>query len=298
MQHHVIPKGKLIAIGGNEDKYTEHEPDFIQKNNPNFFELAILRRIVSECAVTEPRVEVITTASRIPEEIGETYLNAFLNIGCRHVGLMHIKSREEAGQKNYIDRMQKADAVMFTGGDQFRLSSILGGTELMQMVHHRYYAEPFVVAGTSAGAMAMSRTMIRMGSSSESLLKGQVKMASGLGFIDDVIIDSHFVKRGRFGRLAQAIAGNPHSIGIGLGEDTGVLITEANHLETIGSGLVIIFDGHQIRHNNISELPDGAPISIENLVVHVLSLGNTYSLHNRRFGVGSAPIFTDTENEE
>ncbi|MCB0483532.1 MAG: cyanophycinase [Flavobacteriales bacterium] len=293
----MTPLGKLIAIGGNEDKYTEQESNFIQKNNPNFFELGILRRIVAECEVNEPRIEVITTASRIPEEIGKTYLNAFLGIGCRHVGIMHIGSREEAVEKKYADRMQKADAVMFTGGDQFRLSSILGGTPLMEVVSQKYFSGPFVVAGTSAGAMAMSRTMIRMGSSSEALLKGQVKLASGLGFIDDVIIDSHFVKRGRFGRLAQAIAGNPVSIGIGLGEDTGVLITKGNNLETIGSGLVIIFDGHQIRHNNISELPDGAPISIEHMIVHVLSLGNTYSLDSRRFGVGSAPVFTDTENE-
>jgi cyanophycinase len=297
MQHRVKPVGKLIAIGGNEDKYTENEPDFHQKNNPNFFELGILRRIVAESNHAEPRVEVITTASRIPEEIGDTYLNAFSNIGCRHVGVMHIKSREDATQQYYLDRMQKADAVMFTGGDQFRLSSILGGTALMELVHNRYFSEPFLVAGTSAGAMAMSRTMIRMGSSSEALLKGHIKMASGLGFIDDVIIDSHFVKRGRFGRLAQAIAGNPESIGIGLGEDTGVLITEGNYIETIGSGLVIIFDGHQIRHNNISELPDGAPISIENLVVHVLSLGNTYNLAQRRFGVGAAPQFVDDSNE-
>lgn len=295
MQSRFVPKGKLIAIGGNEDKYTEQEPDFIQRNNPHFFELGILKRIVKECRSSNPHVEVITTASRIPEEIGETYLNAFTSIGCEKVGVMNIRDRSEANNPAFVERMKQADAVMFTGGDQFRLSSILGGTNLIKTVINRYENEDFVIAGTSAGAMAMSQSMIRGGASSDALLKGQVKMASGLGFIDEVIIDSHFVKRGRFGRLAQSIAGNPACIGIGLGEDTGVLITEGNKLETIGSGLVIVFDGQEIKHNNISDLPDGAPISIENLVVHVMSLGNQYLLNERKFVVGQTMVFEDED---
>jgi cyanophycinase len=114
-------------------------------------------------------------------------------------------------------------------------------------------------------------------------LKGQVKITTGLGFIDDVIIDSHFEKRGRFGRLAQAVASNPGCIGIGLGEDTGMLITEGNKMEAIGSGLVMIIDGHDIRHSNIADIPDGNPISIENLKVHFCEKGNGYLLADRRF---------------
>ncbi|MBI3143439.1 MAG: cyanophycinase [Bacteroidetes bacterium] len=292
----VRPKGKLVAIGGNEDKYTEHEPDFAQRANPHFFQLGILRRIVQECSVENPHVEVITTASRIPEEIGETYLNAFLSIGCERVGVMNIHERAQAGDRDFLQRISVANAVMFTGGDQFRLSSILGGTAFLSMVLQRYKTDNFVVAGTSAGAMAMSKTMIRGGNSSDALIKGQVKLGAGLGFIDGVIIDSHFVKRGRFGRLAQSVAGNPATIGLGLGEDTGVLISQGNEMEVIGSGLVIVLDGTDIQHNNISELPEGAPISIENLRVHVMALGNCYSLQDRKFQIGNPMVFQDNEN--
>ena len=172
---------------------------------------------------------------------------------------------------------------MFTGGNQLRLSTFFGGTEILHTLHDRYMHENFVIAGTSAGAMAMSNTMIYHGSSSGALIKGEVKITTGLAFIKDVIIDSHFDKRSRFGRLAQSVASNPGCIGIGLGEDTGVLITEGKHLEIIGSGLVLIFDGHQIRHSNIADLQEGSPISIENLIVHVLTKGNAYDLKTRKF---------------
>ena len=160
---------------------------------------------------------------------------------------------------------------------------IFGGTEFLRTVISRYQNENFVIAGTSAGAMAMSNTMIYQGSSTGSLLKGEVKITTGLALIKDVIIDSHFVTRGRFGRLAQAVASNPSCIGIGLGEDTGVLIKEGNKMEAIGSGLVLIFDGHNIRHSNIADIEEGQPLSIENLIVHVMAKGNFYYLHERKF---------------
>ena len=153
----------------------------------------------------------------------------------------------------------------------------------MDILLDRYQHENFVVAGTSAGAMAMSNTMIYEGNATQAHLKGEVKITTGLGFIDDVIVDSHFEKRGRFGRLAQAIATNPQCIGIGLGEDTGMLILEGNKMEAIGSGLVIIIDGHEIGHSNIADIPDGNPISIENLKVHFCEKGNGYWLHERKF---------------
>ena len=131
--------------------------------------------------------------------------------------------------------------------------------------------------------MAMSATMIYEGNATRAHLKGEVKMTSGMGFIDTVIIDSHFEKRGRFNRLAQAVATNPACLGIGLGEDTGMLLTEGNKLEAIGSGLVIIIDGHNIRHSNIADIPEGNPISIENLRVHFCEKGNGYLLKERKF---------------
>ncbi|MGI4821819.1 MAG: cyanophycinase, partial [Janthinobacterium lividum] len=148
----------------------------------------------------------------------------------------------------------------------------------------RYHAEPnFVIAGTSAGAMAMSQHMIRGGSVPEALLKGAVKMGHGLGLLPTAIIDSHFVKRGRFGRLIEAVALYPKFIGIGLGEDTGVLITDGHLVETIGSNLVIILDGHDIVHNNAAAAKKSTALSIENIRMHVLAKGNVYCITERKF---------------
>jgi len=277
------PKGKLIAVGGAEDKGTDLERGQISRNNLNFFELGILRRIVEEAGGPAVRIEIVTTASIIPNEVGENYLNAFGKISCTNVGLMHIRNRQDAMKDEYLERVRHCDAVMFSGGNQLRLSATFGGTDFLDILLDRFQHENFVVAGTSAGAMAMSNTMIYEGNATQAHLKGEVKITTGLGFIDDVIVDSHFEKRGRFGRLAQAIATNPQCIGIGLGEDTGMLILEGNKMEAIGSGLVIIIDGHEIGHSNIADIPDGNPISIENLKVHFCEKGNGYWLRERKF---------------
>lgn len=277
------PKGKLIAIGGAEDKGTDLEKGEILRNNLNFFELGILKRIIEETGGTEKRIEVVTTASSIPYEVGENYLNAFGKIGCTNVGLMHIRNREDVKQEDYLQRIKACDAVMFSGGNQMRLSSIFGGTTFLDILKKRYQNEAFVVAGTSAGAMAMSSTMIYEGNATKAHLKGEVKITTGLAFMDNVIFDSHFEKRGRFGRLAQAVATNPSCIGIGLGEDTGMMITEGNKMHAIGSGLVIIIDGHELGHCNIADIPEGNPISVENLKVHFCENGNGYLVNERKF---------------
>ncbi|MEO8763097.1 MAG: cyanophycinase [Ginsengibacter sp.] len=278
------PQGKLFAIGGAEDKGVDLEKGEMVRNNLNFFELGILRHIFEEAGGSGIRMEVITTASMIPNEVGENYLNAFGKIGCTNIGLMPIRNRADAMDKEYIDRIKKCNAIMFSGGNQLRLSATFGGTEFLEIALNRYNEEKnFVVAGTSAGAMAMSNTMIYEGNATTAHLKGEVKITTGLGFMDDVIFDSHFEKRGRFGRLAQAIATNPSAVGIGLGEDTGMLIREGNIMEAIGSGLVMIIDGHDIRHSNIADIPDGNPISIENIKVHFCEKGNGYLLKERRF---------------
>ncbi|MBL0234619.1 MAG: cyanophycinase [Chitinophagaceae bacterium] len=274
-------KGKLIAIGGAEDKGTDLETGKINRNNLNFGELGILRRVVEESGGPSARIEVITTASMIPYEVGEAYLDAFGRLGCTNVGLMHIRTREDAMAEHYVERVRNCDAVMFSGGNQLRLSATDGGTEFLSILKKRYKEENFVIAGTSAGAMAMSNTMIYEGNATRAHLKGEVKITTGLGFIGNIIIDSHFEKRGRFNRLAQAVASNPGCIGMGLGEDTGMLITEGNRMEAIGSGLVIIIDGHDIRHSNIADIPDGNPISLENLKVHFCEKGNGYLLNER-----------------
>ena len=293
----MIPKGKLIAIGGAEDKGTDLEKGEVFRSNLNFFELGILRRIVEVAGGTEARLEVITTASTIPYEVGENYLNAFGKIGCTDIGVIHIRNREDALNEEYIQRISTCAGVMFSGGNQLRLTAIFGGTKFLEIIKNRYLTENFLIAGTSAGAMAMSNTMIYEGNATRAHLKGEVKITTGLGFMDQVIFDSHFEKRGRFARLAQAVSGNPSCIGIGLGEDTGMLITQGNRMEAIGSGLVIIVDGHDIKHTNMADIPEGNPLSIENLKVHFCAKGNGYLVNEREFvelmGTSTTPIMYD-----
>ena len=178
---------------------------------------------------------------------------------------------------------------MFTGGDQLRLTSILGGTKFHDILLDKYQHEDFVYAGTSAGAAAASNNMIYQGSSHEALLQGEVKITSGLGLMNDVIIDTHFVQRGRIGRLFQAVVGNPKVLGIGLGEDTGLLITNNNtHMEAIGSGLVILVDGKEVKDTNLTSVEMGQPISINHLVTHVMSQYDTFDLETFKMTIKSS----------
>lgn len=278
------PKGKIIAIGGNEDKGTYSNSRSQRKYYLNFFELGILKRFTAELGKANPQIEVITTASMIPEEVGAIYQKAFSILDLHNVGLMHIRTQTETDLPENLERLRQADGILFSGGDQSRIIRAFAGTEFLHICKHRYqHEESFVIAGTSAGAMAMSGIMITRGSSFEALMKGTVKLDLGLDFLSNVIIDSHFVKRGRFGRLMEAVALHPNKIGIGLGEDTGVLITKGNLIETIGSNLVIIVDGYHIRHNNVNEVNRGEPLSIENMILHVLAKGNVYDIYLREF---------------
>ncbi|MCC9168828.1 cyanophycinase [Pontibacter harenae] len=284
------PKGKIIAIGGNEDKGTYPNPKSKKKYYLDFFELGILKRFLQEIPATNPHIEVITTASMIPEEVGERYLSAFGILGAGNVNLMHIREENDVLNSEYISRVKAADGILFSGGDQSRITRIFKNSEILQIIKQRYQQESFVLAGTSAGAMAMSKFMIKGGSATESLLRGSVKMASGLNILSGVIIDTHFIIRGRFGRLMEAVATHPKTIGIGLGEDTGILITEGNMIETIGSNLVIIADGHDIGYTNIEEVAIGRPIAIENIVMHVLAKGNVYDIYKRQFYRNSSTL--------
>jgi len=289
------PNGKLIAVGGAEDKGTESEGHYREASNLHFFELAILKRFVQECGGHESPIEVITTASSIPLEVGDNYNHAFGKIGCSNIRIMPVRNRDEARDPANVERIRQAKGVMFSGGDQLRLSSIFGGTEFLDLLHERYRRDHLIIAGTSAGAMAMSNTMIYQGRSDIAHLKGEVKITTGLAFMPDVIIDSHFIKRGRFSRLAQAIASNPACTGIGLGEDTGVIVTGSNHLEVIGSGAVVVIDGRDIRQSNITEVTVGTPISVDNLRVSIMVRGNSYMLKERHFVHGEVAEEQDTE---
>lgn len=287
----MVPKGKLVIIGGAVDlgsslSYNENisHPHYIK-----FFERGILRRMITESAKKENSViEVITTASKIPEIVGPEYIKSFRQLQVNNVHILDIRNREDASTADALERVRKADIVMFSGGDQLRLSAIFGGTDFLRILKNRYAQEALVIAGTSAGAAAASANMIYRGSSSEALLKGEVQITGGLGFIDDVIIDTHFVQRGRIGRLFYAVASNPGMLGVGLGEDAGLLITDGMCLEAIGSGLTILVDGRYISETNIYDVEIGAPVSIDNLKVHVMSIFDKYDLHKHELIINKA----------
>ena len=275
--------GKLMIIGGAVNKGSFSETDYDQniEKNLNFFERGILRKIIDESRLKEDSViEVITTASQIPQIVGPEYKKAFEFLGAKNVNILDITNREQANSDGITARATAADVVMFTGGDQLRLTSILGGTRFHDIILQKYQEENFIYAGTSAGAAAASENMIYQGSSSEALLKGEIKTTQGLGFIDNVIVDTHFVQRGRIGRLFQAVVNNPRTLGIGLGEDTGLYI-DKGIMTAIGSGLVILVDGRFIKDTNLTNIELGKPISIDNLIVHVLSQDDFYDLKEK-----------------
>src|SRR5215217_7074731 len=212
------PKGQLVIIGGAEDKGDKSESPELANNNEE-----ILRTVLPYNM--KRRTELITTGSKAQDEVKKKYQEAFKRVDSPNIGFIEIENVQDARNESYIKRIEKATAVFFTGGDQFRLSTILGGTPIVEIVRDRYEQDPdFLVAGTSAGAMVMSKIMISEGGKHEALLKGDVKTTSGFGLLDYCIVDTHFIKRGRFGRLAQAIITNPGQLGLGLGEDTALLI--------------------------------------------------------------------------
>ena len=291
----IYPKGHLISVGGAEDKGTDLEKGIVQRNRLNFFEIGILKNIVSLIeGGQEPRVEVITTASAIPDEVAQNYKDAFEKLGCLNVGHLRIRNREDVAAPDNLARLKSCNCIMFSGGNQLRLSSIFGGTTFLDVLKTRYQEENFLIAGTSAGAMAMSNTMIYEGNAGTANLKGEVKMTTGLGLMQNVIIDTHFDKRGRFNRLAQAVAAQPGAIGIGLGEDTGVIVSDGHELKAIGSGSVVIIDGKNIDYNNIADIRFGEPISVENIIVHILSKGDGYNLEIRKFA-GAEIVYDDED---
>jgi cyanophycinase len=275
-------KGTLIPIGGAEDKGIDYNyiKSAAENSRFDFFEAGILRQIVKVVEEQEgaPRIELITTASSFPEKMEETYCNAFGKLGCNNMQHLFITHRDQVDTEENLKRLEACNCIIFTGGDQLRLTSILGGTELLACIKRRYQEEPIVVAGTSAGAMAMGGTMIYDGNATRAHLKGEIKFSTGFDFISNVIIDTHFEKRGRFNRLAQAVAVQPGILGFGLAEDTGLIISGGNHIEVIGSGIITVLNGKNITYTNLIDIEERMPISVENIIVHILSQGEKFDL--------------------
>lgn len=273
------PKGTLIAIGGNEEKeFTRIDERF----HTDFGEGGILHHIIKHAGGPKSRIEVITSASDIPKIVGEKYWETFMNLGAENVGVLDIRDRNLANSSNVLKRIEDADAVLFSGGDQSQISRFIKDTKTHELICDRFENENFIVAGTSAGAVVMSDDMITGGRPGNILKKNDLKMGKGLGLMKKVIFDSHFIRRGRFGRLAEAVAKYPTKLGIGLGEDTGLIITEGNVCEIIGSGMVVLFDGSNFKFNNYSDLKDNAAVSLANLTVHVLATQDKYYIREKK----------------
>lgn len=268
--------GVLIPIGGAEDKGEEEHPKL------PYEEKGVLKHVLDEAKGADSKVVLMTTASKIPTELKVHYKFGFGRLGCKDFKHYHITEKEQCDDKNLIDDIRTADVVMFSGGNQTRIPKAMRKTELHYLLLDRYERDGLVIAGTSAGAMAMSSKMIAGGSAPEAFIKGAVKMRKGLSFIPDVIIDTHFVRRGRFGRLAEAMAKYPGCIGIGLAEDTGGIITEGGEeLRVIGSGMLIVMDPGKLTHNNHEILEDGILMSMTGLTTHFLVNGDRFNFKTR-----------------
>ena len=275
-------KGTLIPIGGNEDKGNEANELYTME----FIDEGILFHVVKEAGGKDSKIVVIPTASSIPVEVGENYISAFSKLGCTNVSVLDIRSKKDSELQSSIDLISSANCIMFSGGDQSKITDRIGGTRIHKIIVDRFKNETgFVVAGTSAGAMAMANEMIAGGSATEAFIKGAVTMYKGLGLIPELIIDTHFIRRGRFGRQSEAVAKHPNLLGIGLAEDTGMIIKNGNNCTIIGSGMVIVFDGRKLTHNNEKVLQEGTPMTMANLIVHVLSNGDQYDIKNRQVTV-------------
>jgi cyanophycinase len=196
------------------------------------------------------------------------------------VEVLDIRKKSQSSDPAILKAVEQADCVLFSGGNQALISTKIGRTPLHTLMAERLAKESFVISGTSAGAMAMATNMIAGGSASEALLKGAVHMRPGLGLIPELILDTHFVRRGRFGRLAEAIAAFPQTLGIGLAEDTGLIIKH-NQFTVIGSGMVVVMDPSALSHNSHGLLKKGTAMSLGNLTVHILANGDRFTLDNK-----------------
>ncbi|MEJ8757276.1 cyanophycinase [Pontibacter sp. H259] len=272
-----VPKGKLLAIGGKESK-AEAEDTEVQRLSKDFIREEILKRFVDELRGENPMVAVLPTASGEPEESAKSYVKEFTKLGISDVQVLDIQNRADAMKEENCEIIRKAAGIMITGGDQLKLTAILGGTSFLETIKERYTFNDFIIAGTSAGAAALSTPMIYEGETNKGMLKGDVRITTGLEFLKNVAIDTHFIQRGRIIRMAQCIATNPGCIGIGLEEDTAILVTEGRHIEVIGTGLVTVVDGMKITRNSIYEIETGQPFSLCGMTVHLMAAEETYVL--------------------
>jgi len=258
-------KGNLIIIGGAEDKYGE---------------CRILKQVAEVIGGNEARLTILTTATQHPDAVGSEYRSVFNRLGTRHIDVLNVNSRDDANTDVNAEIVRNSTGIFFTGGDQLRITSILGGTKVYSTMKDAY-ARGVTIIGTSAGASGMSSTMIVDGNSNDPARKCTLKMAPGLGLLEEVIIDQHFDQRGRVGRLLCGVAENPDILGIGIDEDTAVKVSSNARFVVIGTNAVTVIDGRTIKSSNVSELKPDEIMAIINVTLHVLPEGYGFDMKNR-----------------
>jgi len=264
-------RGWIVPIGGAENK----------ENDPH-----ILERFVRVSGGDEANIVVIPTASRM-HETGSRYEKLFADLGAAKVAVMDFDTRRDCQEPGRLRRLEEATGIFFTGGNQLRLTTLLGGTPVAKLIRVRN-ARGVAVGGTSAGASILSEHMIAFGDEGSAVISGSVRLAPGLGLTNRFIIDQHFRERDRLGRLITALAYNPFAIGIGLDEDTAAFVGPDETIEVEGSGGVTVVDAADVSYSSISEVSEGQPVCILGLRLHVLTAGATFNLHTRQAAAATA----------
>ena len=259
--------GHLFAIGGAENKQSAP---------------AVLSKVMSLAPQGNNEVAVIATASSIPDDVLPAYERIFTHLGASRVHRLSAQTRDAADCAENVRVIESSGIIFFTGGDQLRLTSVLGGSALLAAVRERFISGA-VIAGTSAGAAALCSTMIYNGNAADALHKGAVNMSAGLGFVDGLIIDTHFLERGRFTRLMEVGATNPEILGVGVGEDAAVIIHPDRVLEAIGPGHVILVDSRDLARSNVAALAMGGAVAIEHVIMHALISGHGFDIDARSY---------------
>lgn len=265
-------KGTLIVIGGHEEKSAEGDCE-------------ILKEVAGRASRTKGNLLIITAATSLPEEVGAEYTAIFRKLGVSRLDVLDVRSREEAQRPEALEKMRQASLVFFTGGDQLRITSQMGDSPVYQCMNE-LYQHGATIAGTSAGAAAMPETMLIAGPGDESNEISAIGMAPGLALIHGVVIDSHFAERGRFGRLLGAVAQNPRNLGLGIDENTAVVV-HGHEFRVIGAGAVYVMDGASISYSSLSEQHQQGILSIYDVRLHVLARHDRFDLASRR------PILAD-----
>ena len=257
---------EILIIGGAEDKLNERH---------------ILRKFVEISGGKDSSILIVPVPSDFPLAAATIYREIFENFGIKKINVLAATSRQEILKIDAEELLEGVTGVFLTGGDQMRLSSILGGTAFLTQLK-KSVKKGIVLAGSSAGASSMSSTMIVRGEPTVQPLKDSIRLCPGIGILKNIIIDQHFTERGRLNRLITAVAYNPSNLGIGIDENTAIHIKKNGVLEVLGGGTVTIIDGSHISYTTISEVNEAEPFSVMGLQINILTTGVRYNIYTRK----------------